>query len=112
MSDVAEGKAKLDVVQVAVLQHASATALVLFPTAWWLGPLRWWVPWMLQGAVAGVGRVCGYRALMERYTGREEWEGHCCGARRLFVVIGRWCCKASLGLVNGAGLLLVNCHGG
>lgn len=31
------------------------------------------MPWVLQGAVAGVGRLCGYRALMERYTETEEW---------------------------------------
>jgi hypothetical protein len=55
-------------------RHASASALVLFPTAWWLGPLRWWVPWQLQGAIAWVGRCCGYRALMKKYTKEEDWE--------------------------------------
>ncbi|XPS95040.1 hypothetical protein M3J09_004334 [Ascochyta lentis] len=74
VSDASEGKGKLDLVQMLVTQHASASALVLFPTAWWLGPLRWWVPWTLQAAVAKVGRLAGYRALMEKYTGREEWE--------------------------------------
>jgi hypothetical protein len=54
-------------------RHASETALVLFPTAWWLGPLRWWVPWRLQGAIAMVGRLLGYRALMEKYTPKEDW---------------------------------------
>jgi hypothetical protein len=47
---------------------------VLFPTAWWLGPLRWWVPWHLQGAVAWVGKCCGYKALMKEYTMEEDWE--------------------------------------
>lgn len=55
-------------------RHASASALVVFPTAWWLGPLRWWVPWVVQAGVARVGRLAGYRALMERYTGKEEWD--------------------------------------
>ncbi|KAF3046092.1 hypothetical protein E8E12_011010 [Didymella heteroderae] len=74
MSDVCEGKAKLDLVQVLAMQHASASAPVVFPTAWWLGPLRWWVPWTVQKGIAGVGRLCGYKALMQKYTGEEEWE--------------------------------------
>lgn len=74
VSDASEGKTKLDLVQVMVMQHATASALVVFPTAWWLGPLRWWVPWMLQAGVSGVGRLFGYKALMEEYTGKEDWE--------------------------------------
>jgi hypothetical protein len=50
--------------------------MVMFPTAWWLGPLRWWVPWVLQGGVAAVGRACGYRALMEEYMPAEEWSSY------------------------------------
>jgi hypothetical protein len=46
----------------------------MFPTARWLGPLRWWVPWALQSAIATVGMWCGYRPLMEEYTPREDWE--------------------------------------
>lgn len=46
----------------------------MFPTVWWLGPLRWWVPWVFQAGVAQVGRMAGYRALMEKYTQKEEWE--------------------------------------
>jgi hypothetical protein len=57
-----------------IYRHATASALVLFPTAQWLGPLRWWVPWILQSAVANVGLSCGYRPLMEEYTPREDWE--------------------------------------
>lgn len=30
------------------LQTASASVLILCPTAWWLGPLRWMVPWSAQ----------------------------------------------------------------
>lgn len=73
-SQVNGGKVKLDLVQMLVMQHATASALVVFPTVWWLGPLRWWVPWMLQAGIAGLGRLVGYRALMEKYTEKEEWE--------------------------------------
>ncbi|KAF2027518.1 hypothetical protein EK21DRAFT_71764 [Setomelanomma holmii] len=48
LSDVTEEKATLSLIQVMLMQHATASALVLFPTAWWLGPLRWWVPWELR----------------------------------------------------------------
>jgi hypothetical protein len=57
-----------------VIRHATASALVLLPKAWWLGALRWWVPWKLQGMVAWVGRWCGYTALMREYTSEEDWE--------------------------------------
>ncbi|KAL4863458.1 hypothetical protein BDV12DRAFT_206457 [Aspergillus spectabilis] len=30
------------------LQTASASSMLIFPTAWWLGPLRWIVPWSAQ----------------------------------------------------------------
>jgi hypothetical protein len=30
------------------LQTASASVLILCPTSWWLGPLRWMVPWSAQ----------------------------------------------------------------
>jgi hypothetical protein len=55
-------------------RHVTASALVVFPTAWWLGPMRWWVPWKIQGMIAWVGTCSGYRALMREYTGTEEWE--------------------------------------
>lgn len=48
--------------------------MVIFPRAWWLGPLRWWIPWKLQAAVAAIGRWIGYRALQEKYMPKEEWE--------------------------------------
>ncbi|KAF1851690.1 uncharacterized protein K460DRAFT_39443 [Cucurbitaria berberidis CBS 394.84] len=74
LSDVTEKKASLSLLQVMVMQHATASALVMFPTAWWLGPIRWWVPWTLQRMCAWVGRCCGYMALMEQYTDQEEWK--------------------------------------
>jgi hypothetical protein len=74
LSDVVEGKKGLDLVQVMLMQHVTASALVVFPTLWWLGPMRWWVPWKVQGMIAWVGTCFGYRALMREYTGEEEWE--------------------------------------
>jgi hypothetical protein len=64
-----------------MLRHATASALVLFPTAWWFGPLRWWVPWKLQGLIAWVGRCCGYRALMREYTSAGDWEEYVKGKK-------------------------------
>ncbi|KAE8548872.1 hypothetical protein EYB25_009255 [Talaromyces marneffei] len=53
VSDVHEKKVTLNPFQIMLLQHVSATALVWFPTARWLGPLRWWVPWKVQAIFAG-----------------------------------------------------------
>jgi len=55
--------------------------MVMFPTAWWLGPLRWWIPWKFQGAIAWVGRGMGYRPLMREYMGVREWEEYVGGKR-------------------------------
>ncbi|KAF2116528.1 hypothetical protein BDV96DRAFT_28095 [Lophiotrema nucula] len=76
ISDVDEGKAKLDPFYIMTVQHASATALVWFPRQKWLGPLRWWVPWKIQGGFAAVGKMFGYKALLEKYTPKEEWENY------------------------------------
>ena len=54
-------------------RHVSATALVWFPTAKFLGPLRWWVPWKVQGAFAAAARLLGYQPLLEKYTPAAEW---------------------------------------
>jgi hypothetical protein len=56
------------------IRHATASALVVFPKAWFLGALRWWVPWKLQGMIAWVGMKCGYMALMRDYTSEKDWE--------------------------------------
>ncbi|KAF2451164.1 hypothetical protein P171DRAFT_467812 [Karstenula rhodostoma CBS 690.94] len=74
LSDVHEKKESMSILQIMVNQHASASAMVMFPRAWWLGPLRWWVPWKLQGLLAAVGRWFGYRGLIEKYTSPEEWQ--------------------------------------
>lgn len=73
VSDIAEKKVPMDVLGIMLMQHVSATALVWFPTATWLGPLRWWVPWKMQGLFAMVARLVGRTPLMERYTPKEEW---------------------------------------
>lgn len=73
ISDISEGKRRLDPFQIMLLQHVSATALVWFPTAKFLGPLRWWVPWKVQGAFAAVARLLGYQPLLEKYTPAAEW---------------------------------------
>ena len=48
--------------------------MVWFPTTWFLGPLRWWVPWKIQAALAGVARLVGKMPAMQKYTAKEDWE--------------------------------------
>ncbi|OCK73577.1 hypothetical protein K432DRAFT_438272 [Lepidopterella palustris CBS 459.81] len=74
ISDISEKKANMDPFQIMLLQHVSATALVWFPTVRFLGPLRWWIPWKIQGAFAGIARLLGYTPLLEKYTPAVEWE--------------------------------------
>ncbi|KAK3669206.1 hypothetical protein LTR78_010903 [Recurvomyces mirabilis] len=50
-----------DFLQLCLSQQEVATAGVIFPTAWWLGPLRWGVPWIMQSSMAQVARWCGYK---------------------------------------------------
>ena len=57
-------------------RHDAATAIVVFPTAKWLGPLRWWLPWKLQAAIAGIGRLTGVRGVQKEYTTDEDWEAY------------------------------------
>lgn len=84
VSDVQEGKRKLDLERILMMQyvyllmhgfeyghnmlimsyrHESQTALVMAPSAWWLGRLRWCVPYYLQAAVATFVRLRGKQAL-------------------------------------------------
>ncbi|KIW56491.1 hypothetical protein PV05_05150 [Exophiala xenobiotica] len=74
VSDVAEGKEKLSVLQVMLTQHVSATALVWFPRAWCLGPLRWWIPYQFQALCALMARWSGMKPLIKKYMSEEEWE--------------------------------------
>jgi len=55
-------------------RHVTDTALVMYPTASWLGPLRWWIPCVAQAAFATVARMMGRTPLMERYTPEAEWK--------------------------------------
>ncbi|KFY75677.1 hypothetical protein V499_04351 [Pseudogymnoascus sp. VKM F-103] len=73
ISDVHEKKATLNPFQIMLMQHVSSTALVWFPTATWLGPLRWWMPWKIQALFAAVGRLGRLTPAMEKYTSKEDW---------------------------------------
>lgn len=74
VSDVHEGKEKMDVFRIMLMQHESETAPVMLPVWNVLGPLRWWVPWRLQGLLAAVARWQGKTAVMERYVGVEDYQ--------------------------------------
>jgi hypothetical protein len=54
-------------------RHESESVGVMFPGAWWLGPLRWWVPWKLQGAVASIARWQGKHGLVKQYVLEDDW---------------------------------------
>ncbi|KFY49255.1 hypothetical protein V495_00636 [Pseudogymnoascus sp. VKM F-4514 (FW-929)] len=73
VSDVHEKKVSLNPFQIMLTQHVSATAMIWFPTATWLGPLRWWVPWKVQALFAAAGRLIGLTPMMKRYTSEEEF---------------------------------------
>ncbi|KAL4789499.1 hypothetical protein BDV19DRAFT_374022 [Aspergillus venezuelensis] len=47
------------------LQTASDSALVIAPNAWWLGPLRWIVPWYAQRGMEVLRRVLGGRHVVK-----------------------------------------------
>lgn len=57
-----------------VNRHVSATALVWFPRAWFLGPLRWWIPYQFQALCALMARCAGMKPLIEKYMSENEWE--------------------------------------
>lgn len=48
--------------------------MVILPTWWFLGPLRWWVPYKLQEALATFARWQGKTALLEKYIGKDNFE--------------------------------------
>jgi hypothetical protein len=60
LSEAYEAGRTPDFLQLCLAQHEVALAAVVLPTAWWLGPLRWWVPYMLQASLAKVAQWCGY----------------------------------------------------
>ncbi|KAF4556983.1 Hypothetical protein D9617_1g088650 [Elsinoe fawcettii] len=65
--DCRAGKAKLDLLQILLMQHVTDSPLVMFPTAHFFGPLRWWVPLKLQAAAAWVATQMGYSPRLEKY---------------------------------------------
>jgi hypothetical protein len=56
------------------LRHVSASALIFLPKIWPLGPLRWFLPWLLQAFFAHIGMLFGYKPLLREYMTAEEWE--------------------------------------
>jgi hypothetical protein len=60
LSDTHEAKKQPDFLQLCLSQHEVALTAVIFPKAWWLGPLRWFVPWSLQACLAQIARWSGY----------------------------------------------------
>ncbi|KAL4907072.1 hypothetical protein BDW74DRAFT_150181 [Aspergillus multicolor] len=55
-------------------QTASGTAMIMAPTAWWLGPLRWIIPWSGQRALEAVRKLCGGKRVVEVVEGIIENE--------------------------------------
>ncbi|KAL2869128.1 uncharacterized protein BJX67DRAFT_371079 [Aspergillus lucknowensis] len=47
------------------MQTESDSAKIMAPTACWLGPLRWWVPWKAQVAVESVRKLLGGRSAVK-----------------------------------------------
>ncbi|PYH45574.1 uncharacterized protein BP01DRAFT_365636 [Aspergillus saccharolyticus JOP 1030-1] len=55
-------------------QTASGAAMILAPRAWWLGPLRWAIPWALQVALEWTRKLVDRRSvvhLVEEAIARE-----------------------------------------
>jgi len=67
ISDVTEGKEKLDLFQIMLLQHVTDSAVVMLPSAWFLGPLRWWIPYRLQEIMAWIARLQGKSPFLKKY---------------------------------------------
>jgi len=74
VSDIHEGKEKMDLLLIMLMQHESDTAPIMLPTWNILGPLRWWLPWQLQGLLAAVARWQGKSAILERYVGKKDYQ--------------------------------------
>ncbi|CAK1365067.1 hypothetical protein CB0940_08689 [Cercospora beticola] len=56
-----------DGIQVMVMQHATDSALVMFPSHEWLGSLRWRIPWLFQAGLANLGWLLGYTPEIKRF---------------------------------------------
>ncbi|OAG45697.1 hypothetical protein AYO21_00333 [Fonsecaea monophora] len=55
-------------------RHISATALVVLPGLTFLGPLRWWIPWLFQCLCAYLALWLGKKPLLKKYMSVEDWE--------------------------------------
>ncbi|RDW58564.1 uncharacterized protein DSM5745_11255 [Aspergillus mulundensis] len=55
-------------------QTASLSSMIIAPTAWWLGPLRWLIPWSGQRALEAVRKLCGGKSVVEVVEGIIEQE--------------------------------------
>jgi hypothetical protein len=97
ISDVHDKKEKMSILQVMLMQyvsfwldgmspnrasltlhvvksrHRTATALIMFPRASFLGPLRWWIPWKLQAMCATLAIWAGKKPLIEKYMSPQDW---------------------------------------
>ncbi|KAH8645504.1 hypothetical protein BX600DRAFT_534511 [Xylariales sp. PMI_506] len=76
LSDVSAGKVPLDLGLILLNQHESESTAVIFPGAWWLGPLRWFIPWALQATIAAIARWQGKKGLVEEYVRPEDWKAY------------------------------------
>ena len=80
VDDLTSKKRSMDLSTLASLmasQVAVDSSSVWFPRCWWLGALRWWMPWQMQKTIAGLGRlILGTRedGLMPEYMDESEWE--------------------------------------
>lgn len=47
------------------LQTECGLAAIIAPTAWWIGTLRWMVPWSAQCVAQRIRKVCGGRDIVK-----------------------------------------------
>lgn len=47
------------------LQTESGLGLLIAPSCWWLGPLRWMIPWSAQCALEWVRKMCGGKDIVK-----------------------------------------------
>ncbi|KAH8600766.1 hypothetical protein B0O99DRAFT_589656 [Bisporella sp. PMI_857] len=76
LSDVNDKKVPMDIGQVLLTQTESDSVGVMFPGAWWLGSLRWRVPWAMQIAFGSIAQWQGKHGMIERYVSEEDWKAY------------------------------------
>lgn len=55
-------------------RQETETAPIMLSSWWILGPLRWWLPYRFQGALAALARWQGKVPVLEKYVGKENFE--------------------------------------